>query len=79
MAYESHRIGEARLRYRPRSPNISPGERATDCISIGEVNHEKLFPRVPAIIHHGGAGTAVTAARGGRSKVVVPHNYDRYY
>ncbi len=50
-----------------------------DCMSIGDVNHERLFGRVAAIVHHGGAGTTVAAARAGRPQVVVPHNYDQYY
>jgi vancomycin aglycone glucosyltransferase len=50
-----------------------------DCMSIGDVNHERLFGRVAAIVHHGGAGTTIAAARAGRPQVVVPHNYDQYY
>lgn len=51
----------------------------TDCIAIGDVDHAKLFPRVAAIVHHGGAGTTTTAARAGRPQVIVPHGYDQYY
>ncbi len=50
-----------------------------DCISIGDVNHAKLFPRVAAIVHHGGAGTTTAAARAGKPQVVVPFLYDQYY
>jgi vancomycin aglycone glucosyltransferase len=50
-----------------------------DCISIGDVNHERLFTRVAAIVHHGGSGTTTAAARAGTPQVVVPHNYDQYY
>ena len=50
-----------------------------DCISIGDVNHEKLFSRVAAIVHHGGAGTTTAAARAGKPQVVVPFLYDQYY
>src|SRR5262249_26580208 len=48
------------------------------CISIGSVSHEKLFPRVAAVLHHGGAGTTTAAARAGKPQVVVPQNYDQY-
>jgi vancomycin aglycone glucosyltransferase len=51
----------------------------TDCMSIGDVNHERLFGRVAAIVHHGGAGTTLAAARAGSPQVIVPHNYDQYY
>ncbi len=50
-----------------------------DCLSIGDVNHERLFGHVAAIVHHGGAGTTLAAARSGRPQVIVPHNYDQYY
>ena len=52
---------------------------ADDCLSIGDVNHAKLFPRVAAIVHHGGAGTTATAARAGTAQVIIPHNYDQFY
>lgn len=43
-----------------------------DCFAIGEVNHQRLFTRVAAVLHHGGAGTTMTAARAGVPQVVVP-------
>ncbi|HTI26964.1 MAG TPA: glycosyltransferase, partial [Kutzneria sp.] len=32
-----------------------------DCFVIGDVNQQALFPRVAAVVHHGGAGTTHTA------------------
>jgi vancomycin aglycone glucosyltransferase len=60
---------------------LTPGdpEDADDCLSIGDVDHQKLFPRVAAIVHHGGAGTTSTAARAGTPQVIIPHNYDQFY
>jgi vancomycin aglycone glucosyltransferase len=58
---------------------LMPGEAGNDCLSIGDVDHEKLFPRVAAILHHGGAGTTTAAARAGRAQVIIPHNYDQFY
>jgi len=43
-----------------------------DCFAVGEANHQNLFPRVAAVVHHGGAGTTLTAARAGVPQVVVP-------
>ncbi|MFF3484515.1 glycosyltransferase [Streptomyces sp. NPDC002701] len=43
-----------------------------DCFAIGEANHQRLFGEVAAVVHHGGAGTTVTAARAGAPQVVVP-------
>ena len=42
-----------------------------DCFAVGEVNHQRLFREVAAVVHHGGAGTTATAARAGVPQVVV--------
>jgi sterol 3beta-glucosyltransferase len=49
------------------------------CLTVGTVPHELLFPRVAAVVHHGGAGTTVAAARAGTPQVVVPHFGDQFY
>jgi vancomycin aglycone glucosyltransferase len=48
-------------------------------MAIGAVSHPRLFPRVAAVVHHGGAGTTHTAARAGVPQVVIPHLLDQYY
>jgi vancomycin aglycone glucosyltransferase len=58
---------------------LTPGDLGEDCLSIGDVNHSALFPRVAAVVHHGGAGTTHTAALAGAPQVLVPHNYDQFY
>lgn len=50
-----------------------------DCLVIGEVNHQKLFRQVAAIVHHGGSGTTVTAALSGAPQVVIPQFFDQGY
>jgi len=50
-----------------------------DCFVVGDVNHQALFPRVSAVVHHGGAGTTTTAARAGVPQVVVPQIADQPY
>ncbi|MEU9456509.1 glycosyltransferase [Streptomyces sp. NPDC048277] len=50
-----------------------------DCFAVGEVNHQALFGRVAAVVHHGGAGTTATAARAGAPQVVVPQLADQPY
>ncbi|MBB4905758.1 glycosyltransferase [Actinophytocola algeriensis] len=52
---------------------------APDCLAITEANFGALFPRVAAVVHHGGAGTTTAAALAGVPQVVVPHRYDQYY
>ena len=44
-----------------------------------EVPHAWLFPRVAAVVHHGGAGTTAAASRAGVPQVVVPHMADQPY
>lgn len=38
-----------------------------------------LFPRVAAVVHHGGAGTTTAAALAGVPQVVIPSHYDQHY
>ncbi|MEU4194903.1 glycosyltransferase [Kribbella sp. NPDC026611] len=52
---------------------------ADDCLVIGTVNHQALFPRMAAIVHHGGAGTTTAAARAGVPQVIVPLIADQPY
>jgi vancomycin aglycone glucosyltransferase len=48
-----------------------------DCLVVGDVNHQALFLRVAAVVHHGGAGTMTTAALAGAPQVVVPQIVDQ--
>ncbi|MEU6880576.1 glycosyltransferase [Streptomyces sp. NPDC046712] len=50
-----------------------------DCFLVGEVNHQALFGRVAAVVHHGSAGTTTTATRAGVPQVVVPQGADQPY
>jgi vancomycin aglycone glucosyltransferase len=50
-----------------------------DCFVVGEINHQVLFPRVAAVIHHGGAGTTTAAAQAGCPQVVLPLIVDQPY
>jgi vancomycin aglycone glucosyltransferase len=52
---------------------------ASDCIAVGDVNQQALFPRVRAVVHHGGAGTTATAARAGVPQVIAPMFSDQFY
>jgi len=59
--------------------DLSLVDNEPDCIVIGEVNHQLLFKRVAAIVHHGGAGTTHAATRGGAPQVLIPQHYDQHY
>jgi vancomycin aglycone glucosyltransferase len=59
--------------------DLSLMDNEPDCIAIGEVNHQVLFKRVAAVVHHGGAGTTHAAARAGVPQVILPQHYDQHY
>jgi vancomycin aglycone glucosyltransferase len=52
---------------------------APDCMTVGDVSHDVLFPRVAAVVHHGGAGTTAAAARAGVPQVITPMFSDQFY
>lgn len=58
---------------------LGPIDDGPDCLSIGEVNQAALFPRVAAVVHHGGAGTLTAAAQAGAPQVAVPMFSDQHY
>jgi hypothetical protein len=43
------------------------------------VSFDRLFPRVAAVVHHGGAGTAAAAARAGRPSLGIPGSFDQRF
>jgi vancomycin aglycone glucosyltransferase len=46
---------------------------------VGEVEHQRLFPRLAGVAHHGGSGTVHTAARAGVPQFVMPQLADQFY
>src|SRR4029077_18146441 len=50
-----------------------------DCIAVGEVSYDVLFPRVAAVVHHGGAGTIAAPARAAAPQIVTPMFSDQFY
>ncbi len=40
--------------------------------------HAWLFPRMAAVVHHGGAGTTAAGLRAGAPSVVIPHSNDQF-
>nr|WSY57612.1 glycosyltransferase [Streptomyces sp. NBC_00886] len=47
-----------------------------DVLTIGEVPHSALFPRMAAVVHHCGAGTTAAGLRAGVPAVPVPIQFD---
>ncbi|MCF1593754.1 glycosyltransferase [Streptomyces muensis] len=48
-----------------------------DVLTTGDVPHALLFPRVAAVVHHAGAGTAAAALRAGAPAIPVPVTADQ--
>ncbi len=53
-------------------PTAADGQQPGDSIVIGDVPHDWLFPRMAALVHHAGAGTAAAGFRAGVPAVAVP-------
>lgn len=49
------------------------------CIAVGPVSHPRLFARMGAIVHHGGAGTTAASTRAGKPQLIVPHIADQFF
>ncbi|MER7575395.1 glycosyltransferase [Streptomyces sp. NPDC126514] len=47
-----------------------------DMLTVGEVPHSVLFPRMAAVVHHAGAGTTAAGLRAGVPAVPVPVQFD---
>ena len=51
---------------------LRPGATSSGVHVVGDVPHAWLFPRMAAVVHHGGAGTTAAGLRAGVPTVTVP-------
>lgn len=51
---------------------LSSEELPDSILKIESAPHDWLFPRVSAVVHHGGAGTTAAGLRAGKPSVIVP-------
>ncbi|MFI7500441.1 glycosyltransferase [Streptomyces sp. NPDC049687] len=61
---------------------VLPGDPATSeegLLVVDDTPHDWLFPRMAAVVHHGGAGTTASALRAGRPSLVCPFFGDQPY
>ena len=58
---------------------LAEGPLCDQVIGIGAVSHASLFPRMAAVVHHGGAGTTTRAAQAGAPQIIIPHLLDQYW
>jgi len=55
-----------------------PENNTTDILYVDEMPYELLFPRLAAIVYHGGTGTMAAAARAGIPQVAFPFMADQF-
>lgn len=48
-----------------------------DVFVVDEAPHDWLFPRMAAVVHHGGAGTTAASLAAGRPQVLCPFSFDQ--
>jgi len=54
-------------------------EGADDVLVIDAVPHDWLFPRMAAVVHHGGAGTTGAGLQAGIPTIIVPFVFDQAF
>lgn len=50
-----------------------------DIFVVEKVPHSWLFPKVSAVIHHGGAGTTAAAIKAGVPSIIIPFFFDQLF
>lgn len=58
---------------------LNSDELPDSILQVDAIPHAWLFPRVSAVIHHGGAGTTAAALRAGVSSIIVPWFGDQFF
>lgn len=58
---------------------LSPSELPREICAVDWVPFDWLFPRVSAVVHHGGAGTTAASLRAGLPTVVIPFILDQFF
>lgn len=72
VADAARRAGVRALVVAGTGAGIQVDERADDIMGLGDVPFDWLFPRVAAVVHHGGIGTTGAALAAGRPQVACP-------
>lgn len=70
---------ERRVLFHPGWSGIDPARLPNNVCVVGDTPHDWLFPRMAAVVHHGGAGTSHAVARAGVPSVVVPFAGDQFF
>lgn len=57
---------------------LAPGTESPNVMYIEDIPHDWLFPRMAAVVHHGGAGSTAAVFRAGAPGVITPVVADQY-
>jgi sterol 3beta-glucosyltransferase len=58
---------------------LGAGHLPDSIFRVDSVSHAWLFPRMAAVVHHGGAGTTAAGLRAGMPSVIVPSFGDQFF
>ena len=58
---------------------ISQAEVPDEVFTLSEVPHDWLFPRMAAVVHHGGAGTTAAGLHAGVPTIITPIYGDQFF
>lgn len=58
---------------------LGQGRGQDDVFTVGDIAYEWLFPRMAAVVHHGGSGTTGAALAAGVPSLVVPFAFDQLF
>jgi len=59
--------------------NINNAQISDNVFQTGWVPHEWLFPKMVALVHHGGASTTANGLRAGVPSIIIPFAWDQPY
>lgn len=77
LVQEAARRAETRLVIGAGWGGLDSSIQGDDVLAVEDVDYLRLFPRMAAVVHHGGAGTTGTAFASGRPQVVCPFIADQ--
>lgn len=72
-------LGKAGLRAVLASQEEVEQETADQFFYVRQVSHAWLFPRLAALVHHGGAGTTAAGLRAGVPALLMPQYADQFF
>lgn len=72
-------VAGRRAFFYPGWSGVTGADLPANFLVVGDTPHAWLFPRTSLVIHHGGAGTAHSAARAGVPSVAAPFAGDQFF